>query len=205
MRFEVRRNFRWRSDEVFLELLGELAHECNLDIAKDKLDFFDELVDVVRAGVENLSSFFVFQLLEQVDALGALLGREILERKVVGRHAARDECGNHRAWSWDGANVNAFADAFAYEIECRVCNAGRSCIAYEGDVAGVLQKVDVLGRDLFFVEVMVGFHGRRDAVIVKENSRMAGVFGKDEGNFFKDAHSAVGDIFHVPDGSCYDV
>ena len=115
------------------------------------------------------------------------------------------ETSNHRARSRDGAHVNTFADAFSHEVECRVCNAGRSCIAYECDVAGILQKVDVLGRDLFFVEVMVGFHGRRDAVIVKENSRMAGVFGKDEGNFLKDAHSAVGDIFHVPDGSRYDV
>jgi hypothetical protein len=34
---------------------------------------------------------------------------------------------------------------------------------------------------------------------------MAGVFGKDEGNFLKDAYSAVGDVFHVPDGSRYDV
>ena len=140
-----------------------------------------------------------------MDALGALLGREILERKVVGRHAARDECGNHGTRSRDGAHVNAFADAFAHEVECRVCNAGRSRVANECDVAGVLQEVDVLGRDLFFVEVMVGFHRRRDAVIVKENSRMAGVFGKDEGNFFKNAHSAVGDVFHVPDGSRYDV
>ena len=52
---------------------------------------------------------------------------------------------------------------------------------------------------------MVGFHGRRDAVIVKENSRMACVFGKDEGDFFEDAHGAVRDVFHVPDGSRYDV
>jgi hypothetical protein len=34
---------------------------------------------------------------------------------------------------------------------------------------------------------------------------MTGVFGKDEGNFLKNAHGAVGDIFHVPDGSSYDV
>ena len=91
VRLEVCGNFCRRSDEVFLELLGQFTHQCNFDIAKDKLDFFDELVDVVRAGVENLRRFFVFQLLEQVDALGALLGREILECKVVGRHAARDE------------------------------------------------------------------------------------------------------------------
>ena len=76
MRFEVCVNLRRRSDEVFLELLGKFAHQCNLDIAKDKLDFFDELVDVVRACVENLCCFFVFQLLEQVDALGAFLGRD---------------------------------------------------------------------------------------------------------------------------------
>ena len=88
MALEVRRNFCWCSDEVFFEFLGELAHERNLDVAEDLLDFFDELVDVVRAGVENLCRFFVFQLFEQVNALGAFLGRKVLERKVVGRHAA---------------------------------------------------------------------------------------------------------------------
>jgi hypothetical protein len=34
---------------------------------------------------------------------------------------------------------------------------------------------------------------------------MASVFGKDEGDFLENAHGAVRDVFHVPDGSRYDV
>ena len=64
---EVRRDFGRGADQVFFELLGQFTHQGNLDFAKDLADFFDELVDVMRACVENLGRFFVFQLFQQVN------------------------------------------------------------------------------------------------------------------------------------------
>ena len=177
------RDFGRRADQVFFEFLGEFTHQGDLDFAKDLADFFDELVDVMRARVENLGCFFVFQLFQQVNALGALFGREILKAEMVCGHTARNECGNHGAGARNGANVDSFAHAFANQVECRVCNAGSTGIAYQGDVAFVFQEFHILGGYLLFIEVMVGFHGRVDAVVVKEHARVACVFGKHQRDF----------------------
>ena len=200
MRLEVRRNLGRRADEVLFELLGELAHQRNLDFAENLADFLDELVDIVRARVKNLRRLFVLQLFEQVDALGALLGRKVLEREVVCGHAARNKRGNHRAGPWNRTHVDAFTYALPHQIECGVGDARRSRVAHERDIALVFQKFHVLRGHLLLVEVVVGFHRGAYPVVVEQDARVSRVLGEHERDFLEDPHGAVGDVFHVPDG-----
>ena len=198
-------NFRWRSDQVLFELLGQFSHQGNLDIAEDQLDFFHKLVDVVGAGVKDLGGFLFLQLFQQVNALGTFLWGKILEGKVVRGHAAADQGGNHGAWAGNGPDVDAFADAFSHQVECRVGDSRGASVTDKSDVSLVLQVFHIFRGDLFLVEVVVRLHGGSDAVIVEKDAGVAGILGQDQGHFLEGADSTIGDVFHVSDRSCYNV
>ena len=157
------------------------------------------------AGVKNLGGFFVFQFFEKVQPLGALLGRKILEGKVVRGHTATDQCRYHGAGSRDRPHVNTFANAFPDQVEGWVRNSRGARVTDQGDVSLFFQVAHVFGSNGFFIEVVVGLHWGGNPEMVEEDSRVARIFGKYQRHFFQGTDRTVGDVLHVPDRSRYNI
>ena len=121
-------------------------------------------------------------------------GQKSLKAKPVGCQTAVYQCRHKGCGSGEGLYFYIMPDAFPYQQEGGVRNAGGTCIGYHGHFFTGSQLVYQVLYNLVFIMLVVGREGLCDLVVVEQVRCIARVFRQDQVHFLQHLQRTQRDV-----------